>query len=328
MFEDRQSMIANQLNLWNRCTGAIAEGGRMDEDLKALVAGVPELAGYAGSAERLGGLTNRVFRLGDFCLRIPGPGTEEYINRRNEAVAAREAARVGVSPEVLHFDPTSGVMVTRFLEGAETMSPRKFKALAGSPGRAGQVFRRLHQSGASFPFRFELFGMIDGYLKVLSTKDVALPSGYHDVVREADRSVRAALAAHPLPLAPCHCDPLCENFLDTGERMWIVDWEYSGMNDPMWDLGDLSIEGEFGAAQDEDMIIAYFGGEPRPAEVGRIVIYKAMCDLLWTLWGLIQLANGNPADDFRAYAHGRFARCRDLMETPGFARHVRAVANG
>ena len=80
--------------------------------------------------------------------------------------------------------------------------------------------------------------MIDDYLKVLSTKDVALPSGYHDVVREAG-SVREALAAHPIPLVACHCDPLCENFLDTGERMWIVDWEYSGMNDPLWDLGDL-----------------------------------------------------------------------------------------
>jgi thiamine kinase-like enzyme len=76
------------------------------------------------------------------------------------------------------------------------------------------------------------------------------------------------------------------------------------------------------------MLRAYFGREPRPTERGRAVIYKAMCDLLWTLWGLIQLANGNPADDFRAYAHGRFARCRALMETPDFARQVAAVANG
>ncbi len=110
--------------------------------------------------------------------------------------------------------------------------------------------------------------------------------------------------------------------------MWIVDWEYSGMNDPMWDLGDLSVEGKFDADQDEAMIRAYFGGTPRPAERGRIVIYKAMCDLLWTLWGLIQLANGNPADDFRAYADGRFARCRALMETDAFAGHIAAVAKG
>jgi thiamine kinase-like enzyme len=94
----------------------------------------------------------------------------------------------------------------------------------------------------------------------------------------------------------------------------------------MWDLGDLSVEGSFGEAEDEAMLTAYFGGEVLAADRGRMVIYKAMCDLLWTLWGLIQLANGNPADDFRAYADNRFTRCRRLMATPEFARHVAAVA--
>ncbi len=296
-----------------------------DEEALAALRTVPQLAGYSGPLQRLGGLTNRVYRAGDLCLRVPGKGTEEYINRANEAVAARAAAAAGVSPEVVHFDTASGVMATRFIAGAETMTPQNFKARTGAPARAGQAFRKLHDSGAAFPFRFELFSMIDDYLAILSTKDVALPDGYHDVVREAE-GVRKALAAAPLPLVACHCDPLCENFLDTGERMWIVDWEYSGMNDPMWDLGDLSVEAGFDAGQDEEMIAAYFGRDPSPAERGRIVIYKAMCDLLWTLWGLIQLANGNPADDFRAYADGRFARCKALMATPEFSRHVAAVA--
>lgn len=302
----------------------------MSDDLaiaRQAMATIPLFKDFSGKVERLGGLTNLVFKAGDFCLRIPGKGTEEYINRANEAVAAREAAKAGVSPEVLHVDQGTGVMVTRFIAGAETMSPEKFRTRPGSPARAGKAFRTLHGSGAVFPFRFELFAMIDDYLKVLSTKDVALPSGYHDVVREAS-TVRAALAAHPLALAACHCDPLCENFLDTGERMWIVDWEYSGMNDPLWDLGDLSVEGQFDPAQEEELMQAYFGGEAKSAERGRIVIYKAMCDLLWTLWGLIQLANNNPVDDFRAYADGRFARCKALMETPEFSRHLAAVRRG
>lgn len=297
------------------------------EEARAALAAIPALAGYEGPLERLGGLTNRVYKAGEVCLRIPGKGTEEYINRANEAVAAREAAKAGVSPEVLFADPASGLMATRFVADAETMSPEKFKARQGSPARAGAGFRKLHASGAVFPFRFELFAMIDDYLNVLSTKDVALPPGYHDVVREAG-SVREALVTHPIQLAACHCDPLCENFLDTGERMWIVDWEYSGMNDPLWDLGDLSVEGKFDAGQDEELMRAYFGGEARPAERGRVVIHKAMCDLLWTLWGLIQLANNNPVDDFRAYADGRFARCKALMETPEFSRHLAAVREG
>ncbi|WP_416797469.1 phosphotransferase [Ciceribacter azotifigens] len=288
---------------------------------------IPLLANYDGPVVRLGGLTNLVFRLGDYCLRIPGRGTEEYIDRVNEMMATEAVARAGVGPEVLFADAASGVFVSRFIEGAVTMSPESFLISAGAPARAGKAFRKLHDSGAVFPARFELFSMIDSYLGVLSTKDVALPAGYHEVLKGAE-GVRAALFAHPLPSVACHCDPLCENFLDTGERMWIVDWEYSGMNDPMWDLGDLCIEGGFGPEQEEEMIRAYFGGEPTPAERGRITIYKAMCDLLWTLWGLIQLANDNPVDDFRVYADSRFARCRALMQTDAFADAVSTVAMG
>ncbi len=285
---------------------------------------IPMIATYHGPVTRLGGLTNRVYALSSAVLRVPGKGTEEYINRANEAAAARVASDAHVSPEVLYADVQTGLMVTRLVSNAVTMSPALFRDRPGAPARAGQVFRRLHRSHGVFPFCFELFAMIDDYLKVLSSKDVALPEGYHDVVREAG-ALRKALAKRPVPLVPCHCDPLCENFLDDGTRMWIVDWEYSGMNDPMWDLGDLSVEGGFSAAQDEEVLRAYFGGEPTPFDHGRMVIYKAMCDLLWTLWGLIQLANNNPADDFRAYADGRFARCKALMGTAEFAAHVRNV---
>ena len=291
---------------------------------RAAMRGMPLLADYEGPVTRLGGLTNLVFRAGEYCLRIPGKGTEEYIDRANEEQAARAAARAGVSPEVVHFEASSGVMVTRFLAGAVTMSPESFRSRKGAPGRAAKAFRQLHASGAVFPFRFELFGMIDGYLELLAGKEVDFPPGYHDILKEAE-AVRTALAVHPLPIAACHCDPLCENFLDTGERMWIVDWEYSGMNDPLWDLGDLSVEAGFDADQEREMVDAYFGGSPGAAELGRIVLYKAMCDLLWTLWGLIQLANRNPADDFRAYAANRFERCKRLMQDPSFAGHVAAV---
>jgi thiamine kinase-like enzyme len=298
----------------------------MDEsaEIRTITGSIPALSGYNGPIERLGGLTNRVYRLTDLCLRLPGKGTDAYIDRANEAVAAVEAARAGVAPEVVFADVISGVMVTRFIAGAVTMTPKGFASRAGAVARAGASFARLHRSGAVFPFRFELFAMIDEYLGLLATKNVALPEGYHAVVAEAE-GVRTALARRPVPLAPCHCDPLCENFLDTGAMMWIVDWEYSGMNDPMWDLGDLSVEGGFTEAQDAELLQAYFGAAPSAADHGRMVIYKAMCDLLWTLWGLIQLAEGNPAEDFRAYGEGRFARCKALMARPEFARHLAAI---
>jgi thiamine kinase-like enzyme len=166
--------------------------------------------------------------------------------------------------------------------------------------------------------------MIDEYLAILDQRKAELPEGYAAVVESA-QPVRTALQRSPVKLAPCHCDPLCENFLDSGERMWIVDWEYSGMNDPLWDLGDLSVEAGFTAAQDMELMRAYCGSEPSQAELGRMVIYKAMCDLLWTLWGLIQHSDGNSAEDFWAYSIGRFERCKALMTSSDFARHLQAI---
>lgn len=283
------------------------------------------------SITRLGGLTNLVHRvdMGDtsVIVRIAGEGTDEYINRSIEAHNAEAAARAGVSPKVIFAEPASGLMISETLPDIETMTPALFKSRAGSPARAGAALAKLHSSGEVFQFRFELFAMIDDYLKILSTKDVKLPEGY-DAVVAAAAPIKQVLEGADIALAPCHCDPLCENFLDDGAVMWIVDWEYSGMNDPLWDVGDLSVEAGMDAAQDAELMTAYFGRAPSAAETGRMVIYKAMCDLLWTLWGLIQHADGNQAEDFWAYATGRFERCKTLMQDPAFQSHVDAVRAG
>ncbi|MEM7222657.1 MAG: choline kinase family protein [Pseudomonadota bacterium] len=301
------------------------------EVARQALAQIPALSAHnpeSAKVQRLGGLTNLVYRVemddARYCLRIPGKGTEEYIDREVEAHNAKVAATAGVSPAVVHVDPASGVLVTEYLDGCLTMTPESFARRPGAPARAADAFRKLHGSGLIFQFRFELFDMIDDYLTVLAKLGAQLPEGYHDVVGDAE-AVRAALNAHPAALAPCHCDPLCENFLDDGTNMWIVDWEYSGMNDPLWDLGDLSVEASFTDEQDREMMAAYFEGAYSEAQFGRMVIYKAMCDLLWTLWGLIQHANDNPAEDFWDYATTRFERCKSLMGHPDFAGHVAAV---
>ena len=277
---------------------------------------------------RLGGLTNLVHlvetKIGNFVVRIPGEGTEEYINREIEFINATAAWRAGISAKILWADDITGIMVSRAIEESETMTPSLFKTRSGSVKRAGEAFAKLHNSGENFEFRFELFNMIDSYLRVLSTKDVKFPEGYHDIVKAAN-PVKEALNAKPVKLAPCHCDPVCENFLDDGKKMWIVDWEYSGMNDPLWDLGDLSVEASMNEEQESELLLSYFGQEPSAEQKGRVVIYKAMCDLLWTLWGLIQLADGNQADDFWSYSTERFNRCKNLMEKPDFEDHIKAI---
>ncbi|MEK6205801.1 MAG: phosphotransferase family protein [Amylibacter sp.] len=280
---------------------------------------------------RLGGLTNLVHLVETAArkviVRIPGEGTDEYIDRAIENKNANAAYRAGVSAEVLWADAATGVMISEAIQNIETMTPDLFSSRVGSSARAGDALAKLHGSGEVFKFRFELFAMIGDYLNILSTKDVNLPDGYHEIVKAAG-PVKDALAANPASLAPCHCDPLCENFLDDGDKMWIVDWEYSGMNDPLWDVGDLSVEAGMDTDQEMALMEAYFGDTPTAAQHGRVVIYKAMCDLLWTLWGLIQHADGNSAEDFWAYATGRFNRCKTLMNDPNFAGHVAAVKTG
>ena len=279
---------------------------------------------------RLGGLTNRNYKiespLGNFVLRIAGEGTGDYIDRAAESHNARVAARAGVNAEVMFFDADDGAMLCRYVEGSVTLDEAGFKDL-GAVARAGAAFRELHDSPQPFEGRFELFHMIDDYLGHIARLGAALPDGYDDVRQEAD-AVRDALGRHDLPSAPCHCDPLAENFLDTGTRIFIIDYEYAGNNDPMWDLGDLIVEAAFDASQEKTLLAAYFGGEPPRFAVGRMVMYKAMCDLLWTLWGVMQFANDNPAEDFWAYATTRLARCRALMASPDFPTHLDVVKAG
>ena len=293
--------------------------------LESAVARIPILSGAdVTMTVRLGGMTNVNHLIehegSKYVVRLPGSGTSEYIDRAAEEVAARSAATADVNAEVLFFDAVDGLMVTRFVERSVTMDPTRFRDL-DAVARAGVAFRRLHDGAAPFSTDFELFSMIDEYKALLVAKGARLPDGYEVTQRRAD-AARSALESRPAALVPSHCDPLCENFLDTGQRMYIIDYEYAGNNDPMWDLGDLSVEAGFDEAQDRALLLAYCGGEPPPQQVARMVMYKALCDLLWTLWGVIQHVNGNPAEDFWAYASVRFERCRQLMASDTFADHI------
>ena len=306
----------------------------MDTNVEKVISVLNKVEGFEKitkqdcSIKRLGGMTNIVHLVEtkdiNLVVRIPGKGTEDYINRTFEHNNAMSAWRAGISAEILWADVDNGIMVSKAINGIETMTPNLFNSRKGSSARAGVALAKLHNSGETFDFRFDLFNMIDDYLKILSSKNAELPNGYYEIV-DAAKPVKLALEANPITLAPCHCDPLCENFLDDGKKMWIVDWEYSGMNDPLWDLGDLSVEAGMNQSQEDEMLKAYFGKEPNESQRGRVIIYKAMCDLLWTLWGLIQHADKNPAEDFWAYAIDRFERCKLLMQNPDFDQYIQAI---
>ena len=303
----------------------------MESEVRNAIQRVPQLTNIPLDTidyERLGGLTNLVYRISteenDYCLRIPGEGTESYIDRAVEKHNAKVAERAGVSPEVFFFSE-DGLMLTQYLNDSETMSGEKFQSDENAVREAGKAFCRLHNCGENFKFRFEVFSMINEYLDLLAQgESVELPDGYHETVDQS-KSVQTVLMDKPENLVPSHCDPLCENFIKQSDKMWIVDWEYSGMNDPYWDLGDLSVEGAMSSESEIVLLTGYLGRSPNDYDVGRMIIYKALCDLLWTLWGLIQHMNKNPAEDFWAYSVERFTRCVELMSKDEFARHLRSI---
>ena len=279
---------------------------------------------------RLGGLTNRNYKIdcerGSYVLRLAGEGTGDYIDREAEFYNASIASEAGVNAEIVHFDAADGTMICRYIDNAVTMDIEGLRN-PNALRRTGQSFRQLHDCGRDFRGQFELFQQVDQYLAVLRELGADLPAGYSEVQKDAEQ-VRAALSMHPLPNKPCHCDPMVENCVDDGDKMFIIDFEYAGNNDPMWDLGDISVEGDFSAEQDHEFMTAYFGQAPNSFDVGRMVMYKAMCDLLWTLWGVVQHANDNPVDDFWAYAVGRLDRCRLLMASDDFPKQLEAVRRG
>ena len=303
------------------------------DELVRTLSGIPQFVGTSLDGpviERIGGLTNRNYKVTvgeeSYVLRLAGAGTSAYIDRKAEAHNAKIAADAGVNAELLFFDVTSGTMLCRYVLDSLTMSAETFRH-PDRVARAAEAFRRMHACERPFKNRFDVFAQIDEYLALPQRNEARIPKGYGELQKEAE-TAREVLASRPASLACCHNDPLAENFLDTGTRMYLVDWEYAGMNDPMWDLGDLSVEAGFGPKQDKALLRAYFDGEAPAEAAGRMVLYKALCDLVWTLWGLIQVMNDNPVDDFWAYSVNRFERCGRLMRGPEFERALAAVRAG
>jgi thiamine kinase-like enzyme len=261
-----------------------------------------------------------------YVLRIAGKGTSTYIDRAAEEYNARIATAAGLNAETLFFDADDGTMLSRFVEGS-TMDSVRFHDDPAAPARAALVLRRIHGYDQAFKARFDAFVVIDCYLKLLRKLQVQLPESYEDLKQDVN-AVRQALEVVSVPLAPCHNDTWPENFVEVGRRIYLIDWEYSGMNDPMWDLGNLSVEANFRAQQDQAMMEAYCGGSVPPRLYARVALYKAISDFLWALWSIVQHANGNPAADFWTYALDRFEHCKTLIGSKEFGGHLAAARAG
>jgi thiamine kinase-like enzyme len=273
-------------------------------------------------------MTNRVWKVESdgeiFCLRLPGSGAAALIDRRVEERNARLAAEVGVAPTVLYFGP-DGMMLTRFVDGGIPLLPARARQTPGAIERAASALSKLHRSGVEFAGTFQAFHTIDSYAAILKRLRASLSKPEEDAMI-AVREIGRALAQNPVTTVPCHCDPTGRNLLDTGERVWLVDWEYSGQNDPSWDLAYLSIESRLDQAAEERLLGAYYGRPARATDVARVTVLKPVAEVLAALWALIQDAEGNPGGNFRQYATSAFASASERMAASNLQQHLTALS--
>ncbi|HEX9098479.1 MAG TPA: choline/ethanolamine kinase family protein [Candidatus Dormibacteraeota bacterium] len=265
-----------------------------------------------------GGLTNENYLVSAagmrYVVRVPGQSTELLaIDRANEVHNTRAAATTGIGPKVLEVIPDLEVMVLEFIEGP-TMSARSLQS-AGMAKRMADSFRRLH-SAPRFLQDFNMFRLIESYLEIVEAHDVTIPPDYHKrlpTIAEIERAV----AAGALPSVPCHNDLLCENFIDDGAALRIVDYELSGNNDPCFDLGNTAQEAEFDDELRATLCEAYFG-RADAQQLARMNLFALMSDVGWTLWGAIQARISAIDYDFTGYYTARWERAQHVMESKRF----------
>lgn len=264
--------------------------------------------------ERLGGLTNHTYKVSlknnsSYVVRLPGEGTETLINRADEKISTSLACRLGIDARLLFFGE-HGEKVAEFINGAKTLSPEAF-ASTHIAKKAAETLRILHTSGENTGVPFDVFDMAAGYERIIADNCVALFNDYKEIKKEI-MLIRDGMHAYHVPDVPCHNDPLCENWvLDCAGRLYLIDWEYAGMNDAMWDLADVSIEAGFTKEQDEAFLALYCGKTPEYAELLRFFANKLYLDYLWSLWGKARVPFDG--DLMEQYAAERFARLKQNL---------------
>ena len=293
---------------------------------------IPELAGRSLTLTPLsGGLTNRNFLVeapgspARHVLRLAGNDTHLLgISRELEHAATVAAAGVGVGPEVTAFLRPEGYLVTRFILGGP-VAPESMHQPA-TLTRVADSLRRVH-GGPPVPGLFMPLRVAEMYGALARARGVALPDAYARADAVGRRIERACLT-HPGVLVPCHNDLLNANLIDDGARVRIVDWEYAGMGDPWFDLGNLSIN--HGLTPDEDAVLvaAWLGRAASRAAVARVTLMRVVSDFREAMWGVLQEAVSELEVDFRAYAAEHFERLLSNAAQPAFETALRAVADG
>ncbi len=280
-------------------------------DLAPILARLGALLGAHGQPQALdGGITNRNFKVAfggtDYVVRMPGKDTDLLgIDRKSEWAATCAAARLGVGPPTAAMFDKPPCIVTRFVEG-EAVDAADLRAPTAT-GRVALALRHMHDSGTQLPTAFSSFDVVRQYARLGREHDVWAPDGYKPALRRA-RQIKAALRGPEHEPVPCHNDLLAANFIRCDGSFCIVDWEYAGMGDRYFDLGNFAVNNELDSAGEEVLLDAYFGEPPTPARRAALRLMRFMSDFREAMWGVVQSAISELDFDFEGYAAKHFER--------------------
>jgi thiamine kinase-like enzyme len=260
-----------------------------------------------------GGITNRNYRVrlaGRNCIvRLPGKDTNLLgIDREAERAATAAAAALGIGPEVIGFEPERGCLVTAFIEG-RPVPPEELRTRVAEVAVA---LRAIH-AGPPLPATFSPFERTERYERTARERGATIPAAYAEAHAAAD-AIAAVLHGQPVP---CHNDLLNANFLDDGERLRILDWEYAGMGNRFFDLANFAGHHDLGPDEEAALLAAYFG-ESTTARLAAVRLMRLMAAFWEGMWGVVQATCSELDFDFMGYAGGHLAKVRTSLADPGF----------
>ena len=266
-----------------------------------------------------GGITNHNFRARfgrrEVVVRLPGNDTDLLgSDRSGEREANSLAAAAGVAPEVLAHLKDPVVLVTAFVEGPtmEAAELREPTALA----EVAAALRTIHGCGAQLAARFDAFRLVEDYAAATRSRGGEVPAAYERAHAAAAR-IEAAPALRGAPVL-CHDDLLPANFIDTPDGIRLVDWEYAGMGNRWFDLGNFAVNNELGPAEEEAFVAAYLDAPPAPADLAALRLMRLMSDFREAMWGVVQRTISDLDFDFDGYATKHFDRLLAAIDDPDF----------
>ncbi len=285
-----------------------------------VLARVPSLAGARQITALPGGLTNQNFKVvtdaGRYVARLWSDGGDLLgIDREHEYRNSQLAAAAGVGAPVIEYRPQDRVLVLGFIEGrtlgdADVADPVMIERIAAA-------CRALHAAGR-FAGDFDMFALQPRYYATVKQAGIRIPAGYADLL-PAFAAAQAALAVRDEGTVPCNNDLLAANFIDDGSHLWLIDYEYSGNNDPCFELGNIAAETGLDADALAALVTAYYG-RSRRSRIARAELFGLVARYGWTLWGAIQHASSTLDFDFWSWAMAKFDVAAAGFTSPAFTR--------